>query len=182
MIHRILRSNVLYLVVGLCVIAFWLTRWLESLGGPTAVWERFGLVAPAVSIPVHAIVAVTPFPSDVLSVANGTVYGFWLGALFSWIGWYIAAFIEFHIGRRARADFPIDDWLARLPERLQRLPIAHPAFLIGSRWVPYAGGHISTLVPGAMGVGAGRFAWCAAIAIAPPSFLMAGIGAGLLAW
>ena len=179
-VRGVLRSNLFWLVFGLCAVAFGLTRWIESLGGPAAVWDRFGLIAPAVSIPVQAIVAVTPFPSDVLCIANGTVYGFWLGALFSWMGWYIAAFIEFHIGRRARADFPIDEWLARLPEHLQRFPVAHPVFLIGSRYVPYAGGHISTLVPGAMGVTARRFAWCAAVAIAPPSFLMAGIGARLL--
>jgi len=181
MILKILRSNVFWLVVGLCAIALGLTRWVESLGGPAALWDRFGLIAPAVSIPVHAIVAVTPFPSDVLAVANGTVYGFWFGALFSWAGWYLAAFIEFHIGSRARVDFPIEDWLARLPERLQRLPVAHPLFLIGSRFVPWAGGHISTLVPGAMGVPIPRFAWCTAVAIAPPSLIMAGIGAGLLA-
>ena len=181
-IRRILRSNVLYLLVGLCVIGFWLTAWVDALGGPTAVRERFGLFAPAVSIPVHAIVAVTPFPSDVLCVANGTVYGFWLGAVFSWVGWYVAALIEFGIGRRARTDFPIEEWLTRLPRRLRRFPVAHPVFLIGSRYVPWAGGHISTLIPGAVGVAVGRFAWCAAIAIIPPSMLMAGIGAGLLAW
>jgi hypothetical protein len=32
-----------------------------------------------------------------------------------------------------------------------------------------------------MNVDAHRFAWCAAVAIVPPSFLMAAIGAGLLA-
>jgi len=181
MIARLVGSNAFQLALGLCGVAFLLTRWVNAHGGPTAVWERFGLFAPAVSVPVQAFVAVTPFPSDVLCVANGTVYGFWRGAFFSWIGWYIAALVEFGIGRRARVDFPVDDWLARLPECLQRFPVAHPAFLIGARFVPWAGGHISTLVPGATGVGAGRFAWCAAIAIIPPSILMAGLGAGLLA-
>jgi uncharacterized membrane protein YdjX (TVP38/TMEM64 family) len=178
---RLFRSQVFYLVIGLCLVAFGLTRWVEYIGGPSSVWERFGLIAPAISVPVHAVVAVTPFPSDVLSVANGTVYGLWLGSFFSWLGWYIAAFIEFQIGRRARTDFPIEDWVGRLPKRLRQFPVDHPAFLIGSRFVPWAGGHISTLVPGAMNVDARRFAWCAAVAIAPPSFLMAAIGAGLLA-
>ena len=61
---------------------------------------------------LQAIVAVTPFPSDVLCVANGTVYGLWLGAFLSWVGWYLAALIEFGIGRRARSDFSIEDGLA----------------------------------------------------------------------
>ena len=38
MIRRILRSRVVYFVTGLCVVAFWLTRWVESFGGPAAVW------------------------------------------------------------------------------------------------------------------------------------------------
>ncbi len=180
MLRAILRSQALHLVIGLCVVAFYLTRWVTALGGPAAVWERFGILAPAISVPLQAIVAVTPFPSDVLCVANGTVYGVWLGALLSWVGWYLAAWIEFGIGRRARDDFPVEERLARLPRRLRDLPIEHPLFLIGSRFVPWAGGHISTLLPGAVGVRAERFAWCAAVAIAPPSLLMAAIGAGLL--
>jgi uncharacterized membrane protein YdjX (TVP38/TMEM64 family) len=176
----VLRSRALYLVAGLCLVAFGLTRWVESLGGPAGIWERFGLVAPAVSVPVHAIVAVTPFPSDVVAIGNGTIYGFWLGSVLSWFGWYIAAFIEFQIGRRADRDFDIGAWIARAPASLRRFPVGHPAFLIGSRLIPWAGGHISTLLPGAMGVPLGRFAWCAALAIVPPAMLMSGIGAGLL--
>ncbi len=179
-IRRVLKSRALYLVAGLCLVAFGLTRWVESLGGPEGIWERFGLVAPAVSVPVHAIVAVTPFPSDVLSVGNGTIYGFWLGSALSWLGWYIGAFIEFQVGRRANRDFDISAWLSRAPAVLRRFPVGHPVFLIGSRLIPWAGGHISTLLPGAMGVPLRRFAWCAALAIVPPAMVMSGIGAGLL--
>jgi uncharacterized membrane protein YdjX (TVP38/TMEM64 family) len=161
-------------------VAFWLTRWVESIGGPAGVWERFGLVAPAISVPVHSIVAVTPFPSDLIGIANGTIYGFWLGTLLSWLGWYIAAFIEFQIGRRAGRDFDVSGWVARSPGFIRRFPVGHPAFIIGSRWVPWAGGHVSTLLPGAMEVPLGRFAWCSAIAIVPSAMVASGIGAGLL--
>jgi hypothetical protein len=30
----LLRSGALYLILGLCFVAFWLTRWVESIGGP----------------------------------------------------------------------------------------------------------------------------------------------------
>jgi uncharacterized membrane protein YdjX (TVP38/TMEM64 family) len=176
----VLTSSTFYLVLGVCFVAFWLTRWVESIGGPEGVWERFGLLAPAITIPVHAIVGVTPFPSDVIAIANGTIYGFSLGVVLSWLGWYLAAFIEFQIGRRAAADFNVSEWLARSPEFLRRFPVGHPAFIIGSRLIPWAGGHVSTLLPGAMGVPLGRFAWCTAIGIIPPALIMSGIGAGLL--
>jgi uncharacterized membrane protein YdjX (TVP38/TMEM64 family) len=116
----------------------------------------------------------------VIAIANGTIYGFWLGSVLNWLGWYIAAFIEFQVGRRANRDFDISAWISRAPRGLRRFPVGHPVFLIGSRLIPWAGGHISTLLPGAMGVPLGRFAWCAALAIVPPALLMAGIGAGLL--
>jgi uncharacterized membrane protein YdjX (TVP38/TMEM64 family) len=176
----VLGSSALYLILGLCVAAFWLTRWVDSLGGPAGIWERFGLLAPAISVPVHAIVGVTPFPSDVIAIANGTVYGFWLGCVLSWLGWYLTAFIEFQIGRRSNRDFDVSAWLSRAPAAIRRFPVGHPAFIIGSRLVPWAGGHISTLLPGAMGVPLGRFAWCSALGIVPPAMVMAGIGAGLL--
>ena len=180
MLRRILGSSAFQLVVGLCFIGFFVSRWVEGMGGPAAVWERFGLLAPAVSVPVQVLVAVTPFPSDLLCIANGTIYGLWWGALLSWIGWYLAAWIEFGIGRRARSELPIAEWTAQLPRRLRTLPVGHPAFLIGSRFVPWAGGHISTLMPGAVGVPSRRFAWCAAVAILPPSVITAAVGAGLL--
>lgn len=180
MINRIFRSKFLYLIAGLCIAAVGLMHWVNSLGGPSLILDRFGLAAPAVSILILSVVGVTPFPSDLLSIANGAMYGFWLGSFVSWTGWYVAALIQFNIGRSARADFPVDDWMSRLPAQLRRFPVDHPAFLIGARLVPYAGGPISTLIPGALGVSWSRFAWCAALAIVPPSFLMAGIGAGLL--
>ncbi|HMB90034.1 MAG TPA: VTT domain-containing protein [Rhodothermales bacterium] len=181
LIRTLLRSRTLYLLTGILLIGVLLTSWVDTIGDPAAVWERFGLLAPAISIPLHAIVAIAPLlPSDLMSVANGTVYGFWLGALLSWIGWYLASFVQFGIGRSLRNDFDVAKWMARSPAWLQRFPVTHPVFLIGARFMPYAGGHLSTLVPGALGVTLGRFAWCTAIAIVPPSLVMAGIGAGLL--
>jgi uncharacterized membrane protein YdjX (TVP38/TMEM64 family) len=180
MIKRLFRSKTFYLIIGFCMAGFWLMHWVNAMGGPAIILERFGWAAPAVSIVIHAIVTMTPFPTDILAIANGSLYGFWLGAAVSWAGWYIDALIKFYIGRSASEDFPVDQWMARLPARLQRFPVDHPVFLIGTRLVPYAGGFISTFIPGALGVRWSRFVWCAALAIVPPALLMAAIGAGLL--
>ncbi len=77
MIHRIVTSRAVYLILGIVLVGFLLTRWVEALGGPAEVWERFGWIAPAITVPLHMVVAITPFPSDLMGVANGTVYGFW---------------------------------------------------------------------------------------------------------
>ncbi len=180
MLRRLASSRSLYLILGVLVAGLVLARWVEALGGPEAVWERFGWLAPAVTVPVHALVAVTPLPSDLMGIANGTVYGFWMGAALTWLGWFVASFIQYAIGRLFGRDFDVAGWMARSPERLRRFPVEHPVYLIGARFVPYAGGHLATLIPGALGVNLRRFAWCTAVAIVPPSLLMAGIGAGLL--
>lgn len=180
--RSLVSSQVAFLIAGLLVIAFLLSRWVEGVGGPAGIWARFGWLAPALSIPLHALLAVTPVPSDIVSIANGTVYGFWLGAFFNWLGYFIASFIQYGIGRSIRHEFDVDVWIARSPAWLRRLPVYHPAFIIGARFIPYAGGHLATLVPSAMGVDLVRFTWCTALAIVPSALVMAGIGAGLLLW
>ncbi len=168
------------LIVGIVLIGFLLVEWVEALGGPAAVWERFGIFAPVVSVPLHIFIAVTPLPSDLIGVANGAVYGFWGGFLLSWVGWFLASFVQYAIGRHVRQNFDVEGWLARSPAQLRRFPVEHPLFIIGARYVPYAGGHLATLLPGVLGVELVRFAWCTAIAIVPSSLVVAAVGAGLL--
>ena len=66
------------------------------------------------------------------------------------------------------------------PARLRKFSVAHPAFLIASRFVPCAGGHLSTVLLGAAGIRLTRFSWCMAVAIVPPAMFTSAIGAGLL--
>jgi uncharacterized membrane protein YdjX (TVP38/TMEM64 family) len=122
----------------------------------------------------------TPVPSDFISIANGAAYGFLLGTGLSWLGWWLAALAEFGLGWWARKDFDLTTSLDRLPDWLRRFPVGHPVFLIGARQVPWLGGHITSFVPGAAGVGLRRYVWCSAIAIVPGAIVMAGIGAGLV--
>lgn len=179
-LRTLFTSRVLYLVVGLVLISFLLVRWVGAIGGPEAVWGRFGLLAPVITVPFHIVVAVTPLPSDLVGVANGAIYGFWWGFILSWLGWFLASFIQYAIGRQVRQDFDVEGWLARSPARLRRFPVGHPFFIIGARYVPYVGGHLTTLLPGALGVNLVRFTWCTAIAIVPSALVVAAVGAGLL--
>jgi uncharacterized membrane protein YdjX (TVP38/TMEM64 family) len=92
----------------------------------------------------------------------------------------MASLLEHQIGRRARADLDLEVQLERLPARLRRLPVDHPLFLIFGRQIPWAGGHITTFLPGAMAVPFLRVARCSALGIVPGAFFLAAIGAGLL--
>jgi uncharacterized membrane protein YdjX (TVP38/TMEM64 family) len=169
------KASVVILLVALP--ALW---WVNSLGGLQQFRDQYGRTAPMITTPIHMAVASLPIPADAICVANGALYGFWVGALLSWLGWYGAALVKFGLGRRARQDFNIEAGIKRLPLVLQRFPIGHPAFLIGSRLIPGLGGNVSTYLPGAAGVPLSRHLWCSAIAIIPGALLTAGVGAGLL--
>jgi uncharacterized membrane protein YdjX (TVP38/TMEM64 family) len=177
---RWLHAPSVWIIAGLLIIGFMLVHWIGKMGGPQVFSERFGKVAPLVTVPVHIIVAVTPFPSDAIAIANGSLYGLVPGIGLNWVGWWIAALLEFQLGRRTRHDFEWDQQRERLPRLFQRLPVDHPLFLIGARQVPWLGGHVTTFLPGAAGVSWHRFWWCAAVGIVPSSILMASIGAGLV--
>jgi len=170
---RTQTARILVTLIAVGGLAFLCAR---QVGGTKGLWVELGWWAPAASVPLHALVCLSPFPSDVIALANGAVYGPWFGALFGWTGWYTAAWIRFALGRRAGRELPIDRWWRRLPKWLQRIPIRHPVFLILSRYIPYVGGEIATLVPGARGVPAWRFAWCTALAIAPYALLLSFLG------
>jgi uncharacterized membrane protein YdjX (TVP38/TMEM64 family) len=177
---RAARSPAVYTIVGVVILGATLARWVASIGGPAAFRESYGAAAPLATAPIHVVLSITPFPSDVVSIANGALYGFTSGAILSWLAWWVAAVAEFGLGRRARKDFDLESQLDRMPTWLKRFPVDHPVFLIGGRQVPYLGGHLTSFVPGAAGVRFSRYVWCSAVAVLPGAIVMAGIGAGLM--
>ncbi len=175
-----IRSPTLYGMMGLLLFGAILARWVASMGGLTVLREDLGGWAPWLTVPIHLVLAMTPFPADLISVGNGAFYGLALGTAFSWLAWWGAALLEYGLGWRVRKEFELDAHRDRIPDWLQPFPLDHPVFLIGIRQVPWLGGHLGSLLPGAAGVRLGRFWWCSAIGVFPGSILMAAIGAGLV--
>ena len=163
-------------LLGLGGVLVWALR---SLGGVEAMRDRFGLYSAVLVVPVHAVVAISPFPSEVLAFGNAAVFGFWPGALLSWTGWMLAALVHYALVRRAALDLDLERHRARLPRWLRRLPVDHPLFLILCRYVPYGPQLVSTLA-GAFRVPVRRFAWCQAVAIVPVALYFAALARGLL--
>lgn len=177
---RILRSRGLGGLVLLCASAWLLLHGLEALGGPEAVRARFGLGAAALLVPIHAVVAVSPFPSEVLALAHGAIYGFALGWPLTWMGWLLGAFLEYALFRRIASDVG-GPGPSRLPVWLHRFPARHPLFLVCGRLVPF-GNHAVNALAGSHRVPFWRFAWTSALAFVPFSALIAGIASGLVTW
>jgi len=69
-------------------------------------------------------------------VANGSVYGVWIGALLSWLGWMAAVLLQYSLVRAGYRE-PREPLVPpRRPAWLARLPMEHPAVLIIGRWSP----------------------------------------------
>lgn len=155
-----------------------LVFWLRSIGGADALFERYGLWAPILSVPLHAVIAVAPIPSEVFAVAAATAYGWPIGTAMAWAGWTLGSMMQWALARRGAVDFDLDAKLDQLPRFLAKLPVHHPLFLICVRWVP-AGFHIANIAAGVRGVPWRRHLWTAAVGSFPIAVLFAGIGAGI---
>jgi len=175
---RALASAATIAVVLLAAYATW--RWLEATGGSVALLERFGPLAPLVSIPVHVLLSATPFPSELIGVANGSVYGLWVGALCSWIGWWCGAALEYGLVRLGARQAQWVDAVGHLPRWLRRFPVGHPVFLIVGRQLPF-GFHTVNVLAGLAGVSGRRQVICAAVSNVPYAFFSAAVGAGMIA-
>lgn len=176
--RRALRSRALQALLLLCIVAVLLARWVGTQEGLTELREQLGPVAPAITVPVHAVIAISPLPSEVVAFANGLMYGFWGGAALSWLGWMLAALVHYAAARRAAADMDIDALLQRAPRWLQRFPAEHPVFLIAGRWIPY-GPQLVCTIAGAYGVRLLRFAACTAVSIVPVALFFAALATRL---
>lgn len=177
----LLTSPTLLIIVGLLVAGWAIFRWLAEQDLQTF-RETYGWAAIAIIWPSHVVIALSPIPSDFVTIANGALFGVVIGTLMSWAAAWSAAMLQFGIGRRARVDFHLDRHRRHLPERIRNFPVSHPVYLIGVRQIPWLGMHVGSFVPGAAGVTWRRFVWCSAIGAFPGSLLMAAIGAGIVRW
>ena len=169
-----LRGLVLVALLGWALFEL-----LDASGGPDAIRGRYGLWAAAALLPAHAILAVSPFPSEVLAIAYGAIYGLALGTLFAWTGWMLGALLEYALFRRVAVDAG-PHAPERLPRWLRRFPAGHPLFLVLARLVPF-GNHVVNAAAGAARVPLWRFCWTTALALAPFSFVVAAVSAGVAA-
>jgi uncharacterized membrane protein YdjX (TVP38/TMEM64 family) len=181
--RRLLASRAAWALVASVVVAAVLFGWLDAIGGPEALRERFGWSAAVILLTGQAVSGLWPVPaSEVLALANSVLHGFWLGALLNWTGWMLAALLQYTLFRHLARDLDVERSFAMLPGWLTRFPVEHPAFLILGRVVPLpAGPQIVGCAAGALRVPLWRYLWCAAIGIAPGAMFISGVANGLVA-
>lgn len=169
----------LLLVAALLAVGFGISRGVEAAGGPEAIRDRFGLLAPLVSAVIHGPLAASPFPSELFALSHGALYGFWLGALAGWGGWVLGSAIEYAVLLRWRTPVAGEAMRKSLPRWLTRFPVEHPVFLIGARQLP-GGYHLVNVVAPLAGVPFRRYLWCSLISQIPTALFISAVGVGLL--
>jgi uncharacterized membrane protein YdjX (TVP38/TMEM64 family) len=140
---------------------------------------RIGLLGPLISIALQALLGASPLPTEPLTVINGVVFGPVRGALYSWIGYMLAALIEYSIGTNIRRATDFETQRTRLPLGLGRFPADSPWFLTLARIVPGYGPKMVGLMGGMYRVPLWRFVWTAAIPNLIGAALFAGGGSQL---
>ena len=183
--RALLRSplvQIALVIVAVSLLGWLVWSWMTTHGGLEEVARRYGLIAALLLVPLQTLISLSlsPIPSDVVVFATSLVYGFWLGALFGWLGWMAGAIIQYAVVRRIAQDVDVESLRQRFPEWLRRVPVDHPLFLICGRWLPL-GPHVVNTTAGVLRVPLLRFLWCAAVGIAPVAVLVAALASGF-AW
>lgn len=175
---RLLRSRGLRLILLVCGVGWLLVEGLDRLGGPETIRHTYGLETTWLFVPIQAVVAVSPFPGEVVAVVSSAVHGFWLGCVLNWLGWMLAAYLEYALVRWTAREVAFDE--DELPTWLRRFPTDHPVFLMGGRYLPM-GSHVVNGISGLRGLAIWRFTWTSAISLVPSAVFIAALANGLVA-
>jgi uncharacterized membrane protein YdjX (TVP38/TMEM64 family) len=165
------------------VLWLWLVRHgldlaeLADLGGdgvPAFIrsWGPWGAVGTVALMVLHSFL---PLPAEAIAVANGMIFGPWLGIALTWGGAMLGALVSFALAR----------WLGRpfvrwaLPERYWGR-IAGVSTRTGTlflvRLVPVISFNLVNYAAGILGVRSWPFVWTTAIGILPVTITMVLLG------
>ena len=175
---RLVKSRGIQLSVAVVAIAALLALWLAGEGEADRIAQQLGGPGAAALVVAQALIAVSPFPSQIAAVPLAVMYGFWCGSVLIWTGWMLAAVFQYWLSRRTADDIDLNSWLDRTPRWMRRFPASHPLFLIIARQLPI-GPHIVNISAGVLHVPLWRHLWCAAIAVVPEAVFISGISVGL---
>jgi uncharacterized membrane protein YdjX (TVP38/TMEM64 family) len=151
------------------------TALLEEVVGS---WGAWGPLASVGLMVVHSFV---PFPAEFLAVANGMVFGLWLGFLVTWTGAMLGALCAFALARWFGAML-IEPLLS--PPKWARMRAwvesGGAGALLTARLIPVISFNLVNYAAGLLEVGWWRFIWTTAIGILPVTIASVLVGSHML--
>jgi len=140
----------------------------------------YPVMAPAVALLVYAAAVAACLPVALwITLALGFAFGTWWGGLLSVAGGTLGSVLTFLVTRTSLGS-PLRQragpWLARVEGALRG---GMWGFLLAIRLVPVLPAWVTNTVPALLNVPTGIFVLTTALGIAPATFVLAGLGAGL---
>lgn len=137
----------------------------------------FGPWSAAASVGLMILHSFVPFPAELLSMANGAVFGVLPGVAITWVGAMLGAFLAFGLARafgrplvlkllNTEQEHLLESWVERL---------GTDALLLG-RFIPLISFNLMNYAAGLAPVSWWTFAWTTGLGILPLTVLMTVMG------
>jgi uncharacterized membrane protein YdjX (TVP38/TMEM64 family) len=136
-------------------------------------WSALGSVALMV---LHSFI---PLPAEIIAMANGVVFGPWLGVMLTWVGAMLGALLSFALARGLGRPF-VRLLVAETRWREIETLRASPGALLLARLVPVISFNLVNYAAGLLGVGWWTFSWTTALGILPLTIATVVLGGRLL--
>jgi uncharacterized membrane protein YdjX (TVP38/TMEM64 family) len=151
---------------------------VETIGEVAEYLRGYGIWTPIISIMLMLLQAViAPLPSTLIIGANGVLFGFWWGALLSWIGVLLGSSLAYWLARRLGRGF-VARWFGEANlERVDRLGNEHGFLIIlMARLVPLISVDFISYLAGVSTLSYLRFLLATAIGSIPGIFVYTTLG------
>jgi uncharacterized membrane protein YdjX (TVP38/TMEM64 family) len=179
-IRRVLLSRVLWFVIVVLVLAVAANRWMNEHGGIRATVERWGVLAPLVSLALATLTNVTPIGGLGFSILNGALFPFWVAVFLNLTSGIFGGTLMYFVWRRGDHEFDIRSGIQKLPHWFRRHAGDNLLFLIVLRYLPWAGGALADMIAGSHRVPLRTQLLSCTLGYLPGAFVYALIGAGLV--
>lgn len=143
--------------------------------------RSWGAWGPLASIGLMVVHSFLPFPAEFLAVANGMLFGLWLGVLVTWIGAMLGALSAFALAR-CFGPALIEPLLS--PARWRRMrawvDAGGTGALLAARLIPVISFNLVNYAAGLLEIGWWRFTWTTALGILPVTVASVLVGSHML--
>ncbi|GAB3684431.1 TVP38/TMEM64 family protein [Salinisphaera aquimarina] len=169
------------IVILWCLVEYGLLGIDFSTMGLRVLMEQAGLWAPLASVGLMAAHSFLPFPAEIIAVANGIVFGPWIGVVVTWLGAMLGATLSYEVARglgpAARERFVPSRYRTRLDAFSINIGIAP---LLVSRMLPIVSFNLINYAAGLAGVPRLTFLWTTGLGILPLTVLSVVLGSQAL--
>lgn len=166
----------MWVVVSIITIVLFISVFGMNMQNTHAFVMNLGIWAPVISILLYGFLSLTPLPAEPLSIANGALFGPFVGIIVNFLGNNFAATVEYAVGRDILLSGQKKKNVfkkTKLPGILGKIPADSVWFLLLGRAIPGYGSKVVSFAGGVYQVSLIKYAWTTALMNLLGSILLA---------